>query len=670
MGIRDTTFYGWQNIFEANYSPFKTTEAGATSDIPIVVSKETKINDFKISPLTSSIFYIAATAYRSDGVQKWQTYRSLNSGQTWLLVDTDPENSEQSVALGVDFDLSGNIYVAGCANTASVDNQQFYRSLIRKSSTGDSGSWTTIDSFAAGGNWGYSTNTRSSYRSIKTNKLSGSVYACGAINPGEPSAGGFIRYSVDGSSGSFSNLYGFKGDNDAYGIHDMEVWKNDNVNTEYLVVVGTSGSATGGISGRRYPTIWRSQQTIPANHSGNLSVVYNSTDAQSEGAFALTRFSSSVWVAVGNKGVVLSSSNNATSGSWIDMFSDSSSRIYFRSVAVNDAGDVYVVGYNDQLASGFIKRSDRGISGSLSEIYQFDSNGSLPENSSEFTKIVAKDEDIFVCGDTRNNGLDDNVINYYLNVEMGGLSFVKKGKRQIVSGSIGPQMLAISFGYVQREGSGSTNEIFNLNNISEFPHSFGLFQMPNIVIGTKTYGKAGKTDDSLIQKRFIGSFVRVLFPKQDENSEIKGHDAARKPGKLTPDWQFGDVINIEGKNFDSLALNCYVAKQVSGTLDSVLVRIETKPINDIGYSVEQSIEQTISSSFASETVYRDEIHRKDVDYGDTSLNEIAWKIPIDLKNTKEIRIAAKHKNGQTDDKNKQFLIMGRFVKSSKDTEET
>ena len=231
-------------------------------------------------------------------------------------------------------------------------------------------------------------------------------------------------------------------------------------------------------------------------------------------------------------------------------------------------------------------------------------------------------------------------------------------------------MLAISFGYVQREGSGSTNEIFNLNNISEFPHSFGLFQMPNIVIGTKTYGKAGKTDDSLIQKRFIGSFVRVLFPKQDENSEIKGHDAARKPGKLTPDWQFGDVINIEGKNFDSLALNCYVAKQVSGTLDSVLVRIETKPINDIGYSVEQSIEQTISSSFASETVYRDEIHRKDVDYGDTSLNEIAWKIPIDLKNTKEIRIAAKHKNGQTDDKNKQFLIMGRFVKSSKDTEET
>ena len=265
----------------------------------------------------------------------------------------------------------------------------------------------------------------------------------------------------------------------------------------------------------------------------------------------------------------------------------------------------------------------------------------------------------------------DNLDNIYWSLkEVGKKMILKKGKLTANSASIGPRMLSPSFGYVQSEISGVITEKFNLNNISEFPHSSGLFQMKNLVLGTFSQGRVGKTDDAIIQKRFIGSFVRVLFPRQDVENEVRGYDAAKKPGKLTSDWQFGDPINIENKQFDSLALNCSILKQVSGTLDSILIRVETKPLNSTGFSVDQTTELTVSSSYFSETIYRDELHRKDVDYGDLSVSEISWKIPIELKNVKEIRIAAKQKNGQSDDKNKQLLILGRFVTTSKDHNET
>ena len=193
--------------------------------------------------------------------------------------------------------------------------------------------------------------------------------------------------------------------------------------------------------------------------------------------------------------------------------------------------------------------------------------------------------------------------------------------------------------------------------------------MPNVLLGTKSTGKSGKTDDSIVQKTFIGSFVRLLWPKQ-EDVDTRGYDAAKKPGKLSTDWQFGEVINIEEKNYDQLALNCYAKKETSGTLDSVLVRVETRGLNDSGFVVDQTIEQTISSSYETEALYRDALHRKDLDYGDLTIKEIAWKIPVDLTNVKEIRIAAKHKNGQNDEKNKNCLILGRFITKDKDHGET
>ena len=159
-----------------------------------------------------------------------------------------------------------------------------------------------------------------------------------------------------------------------------------------------------------------------------------------------------------------------------------------------------------------------------------------------------------------------------------------------------------------------------------------------------------------------------MWPKQDD-VDVKGYDTAKKPGKLSTDWQWGDPIDIEGKNFDNLALNCSTLKQVSGTLDSVLIRIETKGLNDSGFSINQTTSGSISGSYAEEIVLRDEIFRKDIDYG-SEISEVSFKLPIDLKNTKQIRIAVKQKVGQGDDKNKLFLAIGRFVKSQNTTNET
>ena len=61
-------------------------------------------------------------------------------------------------------------------------------------------------------------------------------------------------------------------------------------------------------------------------------------------------------------------------------------------------------------------------------------------------------------------------------------------------------------------------------------------------------------------------------------------------------------------------------------MDSVLVRVETRGLNDSGFVVDQTIEQTISSSYETEALYRDALHRKDLDYGDLTIKEIAWKM--------------------------------------------
>ena len=248
---------------------------------------------------------------------------------------------------------------------------------------------------------------------------------------------------------------------------------------------------------------------------------------------------------------------------------------------------------------------------------------------------------------------------------------LRVGRLVANSASLGPMMLNTSFGYVYEEISGSTLERFKLNNISEFQHSNAIGQMPKLVVGTKSSGKIGSSPDSLIQVKHFGSFVRVVWPKQSEDIFVKGFGDLAKgqsPGKLSTDWQPGEIYNVE--EFDSVALYGYALKETSGSLDDILIRVERRPIRDTAFATEKMVENTISSSYAAESIYREHIHRLPVDYGDLSIKEITWPIDIELTAMKELRISARQKNGQNDDKNKNLIVWARFIKASKDTNET
>ena len=693
MSIRDLTFYDFHDILRVNDTVFRTSNAGSQggkqcSPANPKISRATWFHDLKVHPLSGNIIYACGTAYpNASNVGKWLVYRSINRGVDWEVVDEDPSGVEQSMAYAITIDGSGSVYVAGCASTSSTVDSPVYSAFIRKSSTGNTGSWTTIDSFNVGGHWGYtSPYTKTAYTGIAANMLSGAVYACGIANPGETTSGGFVRYSADGSSGSFTNLYGFKGNKDQHALWDIEVFKGDGNNKEVLVFLGTSGSQSdnGGAGVNEYPTIWYSQQTTPANHSGNIVVAYQKTtvDDAGVGFVELTRSGSSIWACgqgQNTNAVLCSSSLSGSSGSWRDQDHWGTALEgdqYFMSVAIAsdpqavNRFNVYVAGFDYDLFSAFMRKSDSGVSASFSEFWQIGNPNNDSELWSGLGKVVCDGEDIFICGCTNAYDLPGEEGRTYLtNLPIGGTAFIKKGKRQTVSASIGPQMLATSFGYPKSEMSGVNETWFKLNNVSEFPHSSGIWQMPNLILGTKTTGKVGKTDDSLVQVTHIGSFVRVLWPKQStQEADVHGYEAGRTPGILSVQFQPGE--SYDATQFDHLALSCYALRELSGTLDSVLIKIETKPLLDSGFTTEQTIEQSISSSYSSEAIYRDEIHRKDINYGDDYMREIGWKIPVSLQNVKEIRVSARHKNGQMDDANKKLLIMGRFIKSNKETNET
>src|SRR3990167_3164225 len=211
----------------------------------------------------------------------------------------------------------------------------------------------------------------------------------------------------------------------------------------------------------------------------------------------------------------------------------------------------------------------------------------------------------------------DTKDNIYVVGRRSSKAIIRKGSLTANSASIGPRMLNSSFGYVIEEFSGSAIEKFRLNNISEFPHSSGLYQMKNIVLGTTTRGKAGRSDDSIIQISHIGSFVKVLWPRADADIEVRGigESIGQKAGSLATDWQPGDFIDVSSGSFDSLSLHCYVLVGISGTSDDALIKIETRPLRDLSFTIDQTIEQTISSSLATEKIYRDDIHRKTIKIG-------------------------------------------------------
>jgi hypothetical protein len=249
------------------------------------------------------------------------------------------------------------------------------------------------------------------------------------------------------------------------------------------------------------------------------------------------------------------------------------------------------------------------------------------------------------------------------------LSFYR-GRYSTNAESLSTLTFATSFGYA-KNSLFLSEEAFSLANVSEFPHSSGLFQMKNLILGTRSSGKAGNSDDSIVKISHIGSTVKIMWPRQaNVESLVRGYgdlSLGQSIGKLTSVLDPGDFIDVT--EFDHMALYCYLKKQASGTLDDVVIQVERKPLANVGFTTEQGISYSTSGSFV-EGRLRDINYVKEIDYGDLSISEIGWPIDIPLTNVKQVRISAKHKNGQLDDLNKNFIVYGRFIKSDGTKTET
>lgn len=240
------------------------------------------------------------------------------------------------------------------------------------------------------------------------------------------------------------------------------------------------------------------------------------------------------------------------------------------------------------------------------------------------------------------------------------------------SESFANSTFATSINYVTTSSyfSGSLVNAYILNNVSEYPFHSPYSQMKSVRLGSVDSGKVGYTDDCIIQVKRLGSFVQIMWPKQDSNFSLKGFSETSKiikVGELNTTFTSGDYVDVG--DYDSMTLFCYIKKYASGTLDDVVVQVERKPLKDINFTIEQGVEVSTSGSYV-EARHRDLYNVKQIDYGDLTISEIGWPIDIDLVNTKRLRISAKHKNGQALQSNKNLIVYGRFIKSSKDHNET
>jgi hypothetical protein len=162
-----------------------------------------------------------------------------------------------------------------------------------------------------------------------------------------------------------------------------------------------------------------------------------------------------------------------------------------------------------------------------------------------------------------------------------------------------------------------------------------------------------------------------MWPKQDSIIKpIKGFgdfSAGERSGKLSTAFQPGEEMDVTP--YDHVCLYGYLSKEASGTLDDVVITVERKPTTDNAFTIDQSVSYSLSGS-KTEARLTDIEYKKEIDYGDLSINKIGFPIDVPLTNTKVMRVSVKQRLGQSNDLNKNFILWGRFIKSSKDTNET
>lgn len=618
MGIRDQSYYGWSDILVYRPSDVSGSLISMTSSF------------FGVAVDSSGNIFAAGKARISSSItngltRRWFTLRSQDNGNTWKEVFLSKSNDFTFVS-SLLIDRRDTIFVAGSELSSSSPSSVIF--IIRSSSDhGDS--------------WG---------QQVFSNMPNNLTTA----PPHKP-----LGAAVDSNNtiylSSFSGVFS-SSDN---GL----TWGHQNI-----LQASASNEGTSLVVDTNNVVYW---------------CVSDHTLASSKLVFAKSINGGATWTSM---------SIGATSTNLTD----------FKSVGIDKLNNLYFYSTQEGIFSSSngtnwaVEASiSRGInnqwqikSDNNNNIYLFGNTQALSTKDEVIVKNGFSASQTYLIDALTNyqylNGYIDNRNTIYVVGSKLSDSVIRRGKLTANSASLGPRMLSPTFAYTKTEIDDPTiwgvlsssltvkESVFKLNNISEFPHFEGLYQMKNIILGTQTSGRVGKTNDSLIQVNHIGSFVKVLWPRQDQDIFVKGFGdftPGQKPGKLTTDWQPGDFIDVSKDKFDHLALYGYGLKNISGTLDSILIRIERRPLRSVGFTVEKAIENTVSGSYV-ESVYRDLLHRLDVDYGDLTIKEITWPIDIDLENVKELRISAKFKNGQADDKNSSLVVYGRFIKSDKNHEET
>jgi hypothetical protein len=649
MAIRDTSYYGWENIDEYGATASNTVSKARYTD----ATMDRHGNLYVVGAHSSSLGHQWITRKYTAATQTWDTIDSYNSAsdgfRTGTLPDGDADNTTlfQCIANTILIDSSGSIFVGG-----KISGSGHYAGVIRKSHITASTSWNKIAGFipSDGGD--------SAVNDLAIDSSGTMFAACFSSSYTGGSTSWIIRKSTDKGltwSAIDSVVVGL-GD----GCNGITVDLNDKIyacgeNSDMAVVRSSSDHGTTWA----YVDMW---DTVTAGVGGND--VFHKIKVGTDGiVYVCGKYTNN-----SDRNWVIRSSSLGTTGSFgiadeYDGWAGGNSSDEAYDIALDSKNHVYAVGY--RITGSGVNDVDwlvrRKYSGSIGYGANVDMYGGQIGGATITTFLVDEARGCYI----------DSSDNIYVvgSVALDKYAVVRKGRLWSNSASLGPYMLAPSIGYVFSEVSGTTDTRFKLMNISEFPHAGGVYQMKNLLIGTQDSGKIGKTSDAIVRVNYHGSIVVVAWPKQGEQLvAVKGYgdlSSGQRVGKLSTTFEPGEIIDVSGS--DHMALYCYFRKEMSGTLDNIEIKIERKPVKDTGFATEQAVEYSTSGSYTVATL-RDIIYKKEIDYGDLGIREIGFPIDVPLTNVKQVRISARHTVGQ-EDPNKNFIIWSRLIKSDKNTNE-
>jgi len=677
MGIRDTSYYDWQNVYGIGNSLSPVVFTGSIMDFVTTAS----FDALALDPVSGGIYvgggvnYSGALGAGSSPIPYWHIIRSLDNGTTWSVVDQIVSGSVSDIGIYKD----GTIIATGYEYSGSGGGATPVWTT-RKSHVTASTSWATVNRVNLS-----ASNTGSSFGKAIAFGISGAIYIGGSYQKeAGGSAGWLVRRSNVSNPSSWVTILDSGSANNPTSIRDVAVRANDMITGgQELWLVGERGTGSGlaaisvmtssddvnfkkifSASTFDEPSIGRAIAIDP-----NTRDVYFSTLHSIAGTYDRLRIFSANFISnprpfqANQFGQVWEDTNSR----WLDF--TKFDLVYSGTLYYTFAAQHTGIGLDRDTRWEMIRCKHTSLSKSS------DMENVMLMLGAQFPRGNLTSSEGGALGVRNENGKEVVYV-----AGMGGLdtgssfrrftAITRKGARTANSSTLGPTMLATSVEYVRTEANGFLEKAIKLNNVSEYSHGGGALQMKNIIIGTTDTGKFGKTDDSIIQVKYIGSVVHVLWPKQqDQSIPVKGFgdfSIGQRAGKLTTDFQPGD--NQDVTDFDHLALYCYLRKEVSGTLDDVIVSIERKPLTSVGFATEQSIDYAVSGSKV-EARLRDIEYKKQIDYGDLSIREIGFPIDIPLINIKEVRLSVRHRVGQTEE-NKNLIIWGRFIKSDKNRDET